>query len=82
MAKVQTLSKTASESAIKVLPKLYELPIVNVEKIQEWTGYTRQGAQKVIDRFVALDILRQKDMNKKYGRSFIYQEYVRIFDKL
>jgi len=79
MAKIQSLGKTASESAIKVLPELYKLPIVNVHTIQSWTGFTKQGAQNVIDRFIDLDILRLKDENISYGRSFIYKRYVDIF---
>ena len=79
MKKIQSLSKTSSESAIKILPKLFQMPIVNVAKIQEWTGFTRQGAQKVIDRFVKLGILSQKDENQKYGRSFAYKKYLDIF---
>ena len=78
--KIQTLGKTASESAVKILPKLYQLPIVNVAKIQEWTGFSRQGAQKVINRFAQLGILTQKDESKKYGRSFVYKEYLDIFN--
>jgi UDP-N-acetylglucosamine 4,6-dehydratase len=31
------------------LPKLYGQPIVNVAVIQKWTGFTRAGAQNVID---------------------------------
>jgi Fic family protein len=81
MAKIQSLGKSSAESAAKILPKLFELPIVNVAKIQEWTGFTRQGAQKVIDRFVELGILAQKDENKTYGRSFIYRRYVTIFEE-
>jgi hypothetical protein len=72
------LAKTASESAA-LLPKLFQLPIVNLAEIQEWTGFTRQGAQKVIDRFVDLGILELMDENKTYGRSFIYRRYVDIF---
>jgi len=79
MRKIQSRGKTASESATAILPKLFQLPIVNVAKIQEWTGFTRQGAQKVIDRFVGLGILELKDENKTYGRSFIYRRYVDIF---
>ena len=73
------LGKTASESAIAILPKLFQLPIVNVARIQEWTGFTRHDAQKVIDRFSDLGILELKDENKTYGRSFIYRRYVDIF---
>src|SRR3989338_560320 len=39
--KIQSLSKRASESAVLVLPQLYKMPIVNVAKIQKWTGFTR-----------------------------------------
>jgi len=79
MEKVQGLGKRASESAMKVLPKLYGQPIVNVSLIQEWTGFTRAGAQTVIDRFIELGILSRKDKDKKYGQSYIYKKYVGLF---
>jgi Fic family protein len=79
MEKVQTLGKRASESAIKVLPKLYGQPVVNVAVVQEWTGFTRAGAQAVIDRFIQLGILSPKDKDKKYGQSYIYDKYVSLF---
>jgi len=79
MQKIQSLNKTASESAIKILPKLFALPIINVAKIQEWTGFSRQGAQKTINRFIDLDILSQKNKKQKYGRSFAYKKYLTIF---
>lgn len=81
MEKIQGLGKTSSESGIIVLRKLFALPIVNVNTVKEWTGFTRQGAQRVIDRFVELGILEQKDKNETYGRSFIYKRYVEIFTK-
>lgn len=77
--KIQSLGKRASESAVLVLPQLYKMPIVNVAKIQEWTGFTRAGAQNLIDRFVELGILRVRDKKKTYGKSYIYKEYVDIF---
>jgi len=79
--KIQRLSKRASESAVKVLPELYKTPIVNVAKIQEWTGFTRAGAQNLINRFMALGILKPRDEKKTYGRTYIYKEYVDIFVK-
>lgn len=81
MKKIHSLGKTAADSAIQVIPELFKLPIVNVAVIQEWTGFTRQGGQKVIDRFVDLGILEQKDETKTYGRSFIYRRYVDIFNE-
>ncbi len=79
--KIQKLGKRASESATSVLPKLYGQPIVNVNVIQEWTGFTRAGAQSVIDRFIELEILSPKDKNKKYGQSYIYKDYIELFSR-
>jgi Fic family protein len=77
--KIQTLGKRSSESATLVLPKLYEQPIVNVATVQKWTGFSRVGAQSVINRFIAMGILTPKDRDKKYGQSYIYKKYTDIF---
>ena len=77
--KIQKLGKRASESATLVLPRLYEQPIVNVATIQKWTGFSRVGAQSVINRFIEMDILTPKDKDKKYGQSYIYKKYVDVF---
>ncbi len=79
MVKVQSLGRRASESATIILPKLYGQPIINNAIIQKWTGFTRAGAQAVINRFIELDILSPKDKDKKYGQSYIYKKYVAIF---
>jgi Fic family protein len=77
--KIQTLGKRSSESATLVLPKLYEQPIVNVATVQKWTGFSRVGAQSVINRFIEMGILTPKDRDKKYGQSYIYKKYTDIF---
>jgi Fic family protein len=77
--KIQKLGKRASESATLILPKLYAQPIINNAIIQKWTGFTFAGAQLVIDRFIKLDILTQKDKDKKYGQSYMYKDYINIF---
>jgi len=79
MEKIQSLGKRASESAILVLPKLYGQPIVNNTMIQKWTGFTRAGAQTVINRFIKIGILTPKDKDKKYGQSYVYKRYIDIF---
>mgnify|MGYP001273111762 CR=1 FL=1 len=79
MAKIQSLGKRASESAIMVLPRLYAQPIVNVRVIQNWTKFTRAGAQTVIDRFIDKGILAPKDKDVKYGQSYVYREYLNTF---
>lgn len=78
-SKIQTLGKRASESAALVLPKLYEQPIVNVATVQKWTGFSRVGAQAVINRFIDKGILIPKDKDRKYAQSYIYKKYVDIF---
>lgn len=79
--KIQTLGKRASESAVLVLPKLYQQPIVTVATIQKWTGFSRVGAQATINRFIEMGILIPKDKNKKYGQAYIYKKYVDIFSE-
>lgn len=79
LLKIQTLGKRASESAALVLPKLYAQPIVTAGVVQKWTGFTRAGAQTVIDRFIKMGILTPKDKGKKYGQSYMYKNYIDIF---
>lgn len=79
METIQSLGKRASESAVKVLPKLYGQPIVNTAIVQKWTGFTRAGAQTVIDRFIKIGVLTPKDKDKKYGQSYVYKKYLDIF---
>lgn len=77
--KIQKLGTRASESAATILPKLYGQPIINVAIVHKWTGFTRAGAQRVIDRFVEMEILVPKDKDKKYGQSYVYKRYLDIF---
>ncbi len=79
MARVQTLGKRAAESAALLLPRLYGQPVINVALVQKWTGFTRAGAQTVINRFIEMGILSPKDKDKKYGQSYIYKKYTAIF---
>lgn len=79
LQKIQKLGKRASESAVLILPKLYGQPIVNTTLVQKWTGFTRAGAQRVIDRFVAMKILIPKNQDTNYGQSYAYKTYLDIF---
>lgn len=81
MAKIQMLGKRASASASLILPRLYGQPIVNVAVIQRWTGFTRAGAQTIIDRFIQMGILSPKDKDRKYGQSYVYDKYVALFSE-
>ncbi|NQV13689.1 MAG: Fic family protein [Parcubacteria group bacterium] len=77
--RIQSMDKRSSMSAVAVLPKLFSLPIVDVSTVQKWTGFTRNGSQKLVDRFVDLNILYLRDTKKKYNKSYIYKDYVDIF---
>lgn len=77
--KLQKLGKRASESAALVLPKLYGQPVINVSTLMKWTGFTRAGAQQVINRFIEMGILLPKDEDERYGQSYIYKKYTDIF---
>ncbi|HBI97150.1 MAG: Filamentation induced by cAMP protein Fic [Candidatus Falkowbacteria bacterium GW2011_GWC2_38_22] len=78
--KIHKLGTRAAESAGIILPKLYGQPIVDVNTIQKWTGFTRAGVQTVIDRFVKMEILQPRNKEKKYGQTYIYKKYVGLFD--
>jgi len=77
--KISSLGKRAAESAVLILPKLYGQPVVNTNILQEWTGFSRQGIQVLIERFKEMGILSEKDKDKTYGQSYIYKEYINIF---
>lgn len=77
--KLHALGKRAAQSAVRVLPKLYEQPIVNNALVCEWTGFSRQGADMVIKRFVDLGILHPQDESKSYAQLYVYKNYLDIF---
>ena len=79
MAKIQSLGKRESESGVLILRNLFALPIISTRNIMEWTGFTRTGAQKAVDRFVSLGILQLRDEKEKYDRSYTYRKYINIF---
>jgi Fic family protein len=79
MSKLHAMGKRAAESSLKVLLKLYQQPIINVSIIKEWTGFSEQGAQRVVDRFLENGILQPKNEGEIYGRSYVYGEYLKIF---
>lgn len=79
MMKMQSLAKRESESGVKVLSLLYRNPVVTTGIIMKWTGFTRAGAQKLLDRFVDLDILEAQDQKGSYDRKYLYKKYFKSF---
>jgi Fic family protein len=76
--KIQSLGRRA-KTGMTLLENLYKLPIVNVRKVEEWTGLSRTQANELVQKFVALNILEQRNKEVEYGREFHYQEYLKIF---
>lgn len=79
MGKIQALSKRESESGVTVLNYLFENPIVTTKSIMKATGFTRAGAQGVIDRFVGLGILVEEEKESNYDIKYVYNEYFTAF---
>ncbi|MBU0731889.1 Fic family protein [Patescibacteria group bacterium] len=79
MESVQMLAKRESKSSMQVLRLLFTDPIVNSKSIMDATGFTRPGAQKVIDRFIDLGILELYKDEKNYDRKYIYRKYYDAF---
>lgn len=69
------LNKTAAESVDKVVKHLGQKPIVDINDIAKWTGYTPRGSYKVIDRLVALGILTENG-DKSYGQTWISAKHL------
>jgi hypothetical protein len=81
MAKIQVLAKRESESSMLVLSKLYAKPIINTRTIMDWTNFSRPGAQKVVDRFISLGILKPQKEEGTYDQTYVYSKYLRIFTR-
>lgn len=79
IGKIQALAKRESQSGVLILRKLYSMPIITTRNVMEWTGFSRPGAQKAIDRFVKLGVLNTRDEKETYDRTYIYGKYLNIF---
>ncbi|MBI5358650.1 Fic family protein [Candidatus Amesbacteria bacterium] len=77
--KLISLAKRESVSGIGVLKRLYTTPIVTTKTIMEWTGFSRSGAQRLIDRFENLEILELSKEKSEYDRKYRYKRYLEAF---
>jgi Fic family protein len=80
MRKIQALGKREATSGVVLLQSLFKTPLVTSASAARIMKYTRTGAQKVIDRFIELDILQPRSETEKYGKIFFYKKYVDIFN--
>ena len=68
-----------TKTALTVLENLYKLPIINIKKVEEWTGLSRPQANELVKKLVEINILEQRDKNVEYGREFWYKDYINQF---
>ncbi len=80
MHKIQALGKREAGSGVQFLQQLFKTPVVNMNTVMKATGFTRAGAAKLITRFAELNILQLKDESVKYGKTYIYRNYISIFN--
>lgn len=69
----------SAKTGIQILEKLYQLPIVNVKKIEEWSGLSRPAANELVRKLVEIGILEQRNKGIEYGREFWYVRYLDLF---
>jgi Fic family protein len=79
MEKIQALAKRESKSSMQALRYIFGNPIVTTRTIMDEIGFTRPGAQKLIDRFIKLHILERMDEKDDYDRKYIYKRYFDAF---
>ncbi|MEO7444972.1 MAG: Fic family protein [Ferruginibacter sp.] len=80
MRALQSLGKREADSGVHFLQLLYKNPLVSGALVTQQMNFSRTGALKLIERFVNLGILTVKDESVKYGRTYIYKEYIEIFN--
>jgi Fic family protein len=79
MSKVQAMGKREAQSSVSFLRHLFRNPVVTSASVAAVTGFTRPGAQKVIDRFIDLGILVPRNVSETYGKLYTYKKYIEIF---
>ncbi len=72
-------SRSAGQAGIpQVRRKL--TPIASITLTRE-LDFTMPGAIKLINRFIDLDILSAPNENIKYGKTYVYDAYLRILNE-
>lgn len=81
MRKIQSLGKREATSGVLFLQQLFKNPIASSAMVANTMNFTRAGAGKLIDRFVGMGILKPLDENSKWGKTYLYRNYVNIFSE-
>lgn len=79
-AKMQQLGSRSAATTLGIIRHLFSQPIVGVAEIMKWTGYSKQGSYKVIERLCKLKVLEPFG-DSIYGQKYIYADYYALFDE-
>lgn len=80
LEKISSLSIKSRETGTIVLKNLYRNPVVSSAVIESWTGFSRQGTFKLIDKLVDVGILElRKKGEGTRSSTYIHRKYVDIF---
>lgn len=75
---VEHFGRTAA-NGLKLLERLYELPLVRVVEVKELTGISHTAANTLVSRFVEHGILTETS-GRTRNRIFRYQPYISIYE--
>lgn len=80
MRKIQALGKREAGSGVLFLQLLFKNPVTGTSNVAKQMGFSQPGATKLIERFIALDILKPLDETAKYGKTYYYANYLKLFN--
>ena len=69
-----------STNGLKLLDRLYEQPIITVKLAAQWLGSAFATANKLVNQFVALGLLREMTGYER-NRRFSYGPYLALFER-
>lgn len=82
LSTISTFGKSVASVSVAILNHLYKNPIVPISAIEQWSGYSRRGVQKVVDTLVKVGILELYRKGEGTRPSvYIHREYVYLFEE-
>ena len=67
-------------TAMKLLKHMYGSPVLSVKTVERITQLSRTNANRLVAKFTDAGILVQTDESVEYGRTFVYREYLNLFN--
>jgi Fic family protein len=81
LERISRIATNPTDTAVRVLQNLYKSPVVSTAHIEGWTGYTRQGTIKLIDKLIEVGVLKLLRKGEGVKPSlYIHREYVSLFE--